>query len=96
MLGEPQEGAVNAGFAREVAEMIVDALALEDVTADEIDPKAPLFGDGLGLDSIDALEISFAIAQRYGIKLRSDDARNAEIFASLNALTGFIAENRSK
>lgn len=96
MLGEPQEGAVDADFVNEVGEMIIEALALEDITIDEIDPNAPLFGDGLGLDSIDALEISFAIAQTYGIKLRSDDARNAEIFASLNALAGFIAENRGK
>ena len=57
-------------------------------------PDAPLFGDGLGLDSIDALEIAFAVAQKYGFKLRSDDERNGEIFASLNALTRHIAENR--
>ena len=48
----------------------------------EIDPEAPLFGDGLGLDSIDALELAFAIAQKYGFKLRSDDERNREIFSS--------------
>ena len=81
-------------FRNEIGAMIVDVLVLDDVAVDEIDPKAPLFGDGLGLDSIDALELSFEIAQRYGIKLRSDDERNGEIFASLNALTRHIAENR--
>ncbi len=96
MLGEPKDMAVEPAFLREVADMIIEVLVLEDVTAEEIDPGAPLFGDGLGLDSIDALELSFAIAQRYGIKLRSDDARNAEIFASLNALSKYIAENRAQ
>lgn len=79
----------------EVAAMIVEALVLDDVTPEEIEPDAPLFGDGLGLDSIDALEISFAIAQNYGIKLRSDDENNAQIFASLNALTTYIGEHRA-
>lgn len=79
----------------EVATMIVDALVLDDVKPDEIEPHAPLFGDGLGLDSIDALEISFAITQRYGIKLRSGDEQNAQIFSSLSALTKFIGENQA-
>ena len=96
MLGEPGAGTETETFRREVAEMIVEALVLEDVTPQEIAPDDPLFGDGLGLDSIDALELSFAIAQRYGIKLRSDDERNREIFASLNALARHIAENRQK
>lgn len=60
----------------EVASLIVDASVLEDVTASEIDFSAPLFGDGLSLDSIDALEIAFAISEKYGFKLRSDDERN--------------------
>jgi len=81
-------------FRNEIGAMIVDVLVLDDVAADEIDPKAPLFGDGLGLDSIDALELSFAIAQRYGIKLRSDDEKNREIFSSLEALSQYIDENR--
>jgi acyl carrier protein len=81
-------------FRNEIGAMIVDVLVLDDVAVDEIDPKAPLFGDGLGLDSIDALELSFAIAQRYGIKLRSDDEKNREIFASLDALSHYIKENR--
>ncbi|MEM7505729.1 MAG: phosphopantetheine-binding protein [Pseudomonadota bacterium] len=80
----------------EVAALIVDTLVLEDVTAEEIVPDEPLFGDGLGLDSIDALELAFAIAKTYGFKLRSDDQRNRDIFASLNALSAHIAENRTK
>ena len=85
---------VDAALRDEVAALIVDTLDLEDVSAAQIDPAAPLFGDGLGLDSIDALELAFVIAQNYGFKLRSDDERNEEIFASLNALTRHIAENR--
>ncbi len=88
-------GYVDEALRREVAELIVEALVLEDVTAEEIDPDAPLFGDGLGLDSIDALELAFAIAQKYGMKLRSDDDRNGEIFASLNALARHIGEHRT-
>ncbi|MEO1491771.1 MAG: phosphopantetheine-binding protein [Pseudomonadota bacterium] len=88
-------GQSDETFRHEVGAMIVDVLVLDDVTADEIDPKAPLFGDGLGLDSIDALELSFAIAQRYGIKLRSDDERNREIFSSLDALSRYIHQHRA-
>jgi len=83
-------------FRVEVAEVIIETLVLEDVTVDDIDPNAPLFGDGLGLDSIDALELSFAIAQRYGVKLRSDDERNMDIFSSLDALSRHISEHRTK
>ena len=86
--------ALDSDLRMEVAEMIVETLAIDDVTPAQIEPDAPLFGDGLGLDSIDALEIAFAVAQKYGFKLRSDDERNGEIFASLNALTRHIAENR--
>lgn len=94
MLGEPQDKSVDAALLREVAEMIVDVVVLDDVTVEEIAPDEPLFGDGLGLDSIDALELSFAISQRYGIKLRSDDAHNAKIFVSLRSLARHIAEHR--
>lgn len=88
------EIAVDQELRDEVAELIVDALDLEDVQPGDIEPDEPLFSDGLGLDSIDALELSFEIAQKYGFKLRSDDERNEEIFASLNSLTRHIAENR--
>lgn len=93
-MSEEVEIAVDQDLRDEVAVLIVESLDLEDVKASDIDPQAPLFGDGLSLDSIDALELSFEIAQKYGFKLRSDDERNEEIFASLNSLTRHIAENR--
>lgn len=80
-------------FEAEVAAAIVDVLHLE-VEAAAIMPEEPLFREGLGLDSIDALELSLAISKRYGISLRSDDSRNDEIFASLRSLARFIAANR--
>ena len=89
------ERVANADLRREVAVMIVETLDLENVQAEDIDPDAPLFGDGLCLDSIDALELSFVIAQKYGFKLRSDDERIEHIFGSLNALTLHIGDNRN-
>jgi acyl carrier protein len=79
---------------REVAELIVEALNLEEVKPAEIDPEAALFREGLGLDSIDALELALAISKKYGFKLQSDDKQNAEIFRSLRALTRHIEQNR--
>ncbi|MBV2121583.1 MAG: acyl carrier protein [Candidatus Thiodiazotropha sp. (ex Ctena orbiculata)] len=78
----------------EVAQLIVETLNLEDVTAEEIEPEAPLFRDGLGLDSIDALELSLGIKQKYGIQLKADDENLTEIFSSLSKLTQYIRENR--
>ena len=78
-----------------LAALIVQALNLE-IRPDEIDPDAPLFGDGLGLDSIDMLEIALAVSKKYGFKLRSDDADNERIFASLRALTAHIEKHRTK
>jgi acyl carrier protein len=77
-----------------LAQLIVTALNL-DVGASEIDPEAPLYGEGLGLDSIDILEISLAISQSYKIKLRSDDAKNQEIFSSLRSLNRHIQQHRT-
>lgn len=79
----------------EVAALIVEALNLE-IAPDEIDPDAPLFGEGLGLDSIDVLEIALVLSKRYGFQLRSDNADNVRIFASLRALTAHIASQRTK
>jgi acyl carrier protein len=79
----------------EVAGLIVDELALEDVTVAEIDYDAPLFGEGLGLDSIDALELAFAIGDKFGFKLRSDDERNEKIFASVKSLSRHISVHRT-
>ena len=80
---------------QEVGQLIIDSLGLEEVTATDIDPEAPLFGEGLGLDSIDALELALAISRGYGVQIRSDDGNNAEIFASLRALTGYIEQHRT-
>ncbi|MDE2439579.1 MAG: acyl carrier protein [Betaproteobacteria bacterium] len=79
----------------EVAELIVSALNL-DIGPDEIEPDAPLFGDGLGLDSIDVLEIALVISKKYGFQLKSDNEDNVRIFSSLRALTTYIATQRSK
>jgi acyl carrier protein len=78
----------------EVAQLIVETLNLEDIGAEEIERDAPLFRDGLGLDSIDALELSLGIKQRYGIQLRADDENIAAIFATLASLAQYIEENR--
>lgn len=76
--------------ARELASLIVESLNLEGVDANQIDPAAPLFGEGLGLDSLDMLEISLVIQQRYGVKLKADDPQNESIFSSLQSLTAHI------
>ena len=80
---------------REVADLIVTTLNLE-IAPQDIEPEAPLFGEGLGLDSIDALELALAISRTYGFELRSDDARNRQVFASLRGLTDYIDETRTK
>jgi acyl carrier protein len=85
----------QTALEREMGELIVTALNLEDVKAADIDPEAPLFREGLGLDSIDALEISLAIAQKYGVQLRSDDSDNKRIFANLRSLSQHIEQHRS-
>ncbi len=80
---------------RALAELIVASVNLEDVRAEEVDPDAPLFGDGLGLDSIDALELALEISKRYGVQLRADDEENRRIFASLRALSAHIESRRT-
>jgi len=77
----------------ELAQLIVRTLNLE-ITASEIAPEAPLYAEGLGLDSIDILEIALAVSQNYGVKLRSDDANNKEIFRSLRSLSQYIQAHR--
>ncbi|MFB9067298.1 phosphopantetheine-binding protein [Pseudofulvimonas gallinarii] len=80
---------------QELAALIVEALNLEGVAPDSIDPEAPLFGDGLGLDSIDALELALAISKRYGFQLRSDNPDNKQIFSSLRALSAHVEQHRT-
>lgn len=79
----------------EVAELIVAALNLDMPPAD-IEPDAPLFGEGLGLDSIDVLEIALVISKKYGFQLKSDNEDNLRIFSSLRALSAHIATQRTK
>lgn len=79
---------------RELAALIITALNLEGVAPDDIDPQAPLFKTGLGLDSIDALELALEISKRYGFQLRSDDENNVRIFSSLRSLADHIEANR--
>lgn len=85
-LGEP------AVSARDLAALVVEGLHLEDVNPQEVDLLAPLFGGGLDLDSLDMLEISLLIQQRYGVKLKADDPDNETIFASLQSLAEHIGK----
>ena len=85
----------QAPFETEIAQLLVTTLNLK-VEPAEIQVLDPLFGEGLGLDSIDALEIALVIHQNYGYKLRSDDPDNATIFSSLRSLCEAIQKNRTK
>ena len=86
---------VDSALAHEIAGLIVSALNLE-IPADQIDPEAPLYREGLGLDSIDILEVALVVSKRYGFKLRDDDQDNVRIFGSLNSLAAHVAERRTK
>jgi acyl carrier protein len=74
---------------------IIEALNLEDLTADDIDANAPLFGEGLGLDSIDALELIVLLERQYGIKL-SNPAEGKAIFKSVASIADYVSKNRKK
>ncbi len=78
----------------ELKQLIIDALNLEDITTDDIDSEEPLFGEGLGLDSIDALELGVAIAKKYQVKLNADAKETRQHFASVSSLTQFISTNQ--
>ena len=84
---------VQTDLQREVAALMVEALNLE-IAPESIDPAAPLYGEGLGLDSIDILEVALVVSQRYGFQLRSDDEDNVRIFTSLASLAEHIGKNR--
>ena len=79
----------------ELKKLIVQSLALEDVSADEIETDTALFAEGLGLDSIDALEIAMVIEERYGVTLDDDPEQNQQIFQSVRTLANFIAAKRA-
>ena len=79
----------------ELAAALVQVLNL-DIQADEIDPRASLFNEGLGLDSIDVLELALEVSQRYGFQLRADDENNQAIFQSLRTLATHVAQHRTR
>lgn len=79
----------------EVAELIIESLNLEDTQITDIDPEAALFNEGLGLDSIDALELAMALSMKYGFQLKSDDPNNKQIFSSLRALSQHVDSQRN-
>ncbi|EWG98963.1 acyl carrier protein [Halomonas sp. BC04] len=78
----------------ELKRLIIDTLELEDIAPSDIDPDAPLFGEGLGLDSIDALELGLALQKRFGIKLDAEAEETRRHFASLNALKALVEARR--
>ncbi len=80
---------------QELAQFIIDTLNLEDVKVGDIDPSAPLFVKGLGLDSIDALELGVGLQKKYGIKLSSDATETRKHFASVQALAALVNDHRS-
>ena len=88
-------GPADGALLGEVAALVVSALNL-DVAPADIDPDAPLYNEGLGLDSIDILEVALVVSRRYGFKLREDDRDNLRIFASLRSLASHVAERRTK
>jgi len=91
--GAPQ-ALEREALERELAVVLVEALNL-DVAPDSVDPSAQLYGDGLGLDSIDILELALEVSRRYGFQLRSDDENNQQIFQSLRSLAAHVAQHRT-
>ena len=83
----------QSALESELAVLLVESLNLE-VAPSEVSPTAPLYGEGLGLDSIDILEVALEVSRKYGFQLRSDDERNQQIFQSLRTLATHVAENR--
>lgn len=84
-----------AELQHEVAELLVECLNL-DVTADQIPLDGPLYGDGLGMDSIDVLEVALAVSKKYGVQLRADSPNNEHIFGSLRHLADYLAAQRTR
>ncbi|WP_031408189.1 phosphopantetheine-binding protein [Thiomonas sp. FB-Cd] len=92
----PQTPALTSepALLRDLAGLIIESLNLEVAPA-EIDPDAPLYGDGLGLDSIDILELALVVSKNFGVQLRADDANNQQIFSSLRSLANYVAAHRT-
>jgi len=81
---------MSSDLQRELKQLIIDALDLEDISFDDIDSDAPLFVEGLGLDSIDALELGLALQKRYGVKIDADSAETKKHFSSINSLAALV------
>jgi acyl carrier protein len=92
---QPAEAANNGALEREIAGLITEALNL-DLDAAAIDPEAPLYREGLGLDSIDILEIALVVSKRYGIEIKAESEENHHIFRSLRRLAEFVAAQRTR
>lgn len=88
-------GPADPALVHEIAGLIVSALNLE-IEATAIDPQAPLYREGLGLDSIDILEVALVVSKKYGFKLKEDDQDNVKVFGSLQSLADHVAERRTK
>ncbi len=87
---------MSEGLTAELKRLIVEALMLEDIEPSEIEDEAALFGSGLGLDSIDALELAIAIDKKFGVKIAAEDERNKQIFRSVASLTAHVAEHKTR
>jgi acyl carrier protein len=87
---------VDLTLINEIKQFVIDTLNLEDISIDDIDSEAALFNDGLGLDSIDALELGVGLQKRYGIKLHSDPAENHKYFASIRSLAELVSTQRAQ
>jgi acyl carrier protein len=81
---------------QEIKEIIISSLALEDIAPEDIDPVAPLFVEGLGLDSIDALELGLALQKRYGLSLSADSDQTRQHFGSVRSLAAFVSAHRAQ
>ena len=95
-MSAPDAGATDLqALEAELAQLFVAALNLE-IAPQDIDPTAPIYGEGLGLDSIDILEVALEVSQRYGFQMKADDADNVGIFQSLRSLAAHVAKNRTR
>jgi acyl carrier protein len=83
------------GLENELKELIIEALMLEDVSVDDIESEEPLFVEGLGLDSIDALELAMAIDKKYGVRIKADDEENKTIFSNVRSLAAYVGQHRA-
>jgi acyl carrier protein len=95
LLRQPAGPADVAALTRELAGLIVEALNL-DIAPDDIEADKPLYGEGLGLDSIDILEIALVVSKQYGVQLRADSEENGRIFGSLRRLAEYVNAHRTK